>query len=187
MWGKIKHLGYDENGEVKSWVYCFLTFIVVAWGILGIYRFIVGTPPSEKILSKPYASVMGNTLSLDDSLHWASYGFTKDASLSGMAKFRDVDLDWKKIDASDLPKEIKSRLTQSDVDLVVYEADVDESLAKGVTDVKHYVILRHFHENNTEQLRYVFTVVKIKNSEPKVYDLEDSVNFTTAYLVTRGK
>ena len=104
-----------------------------------------------------------------------------------MAKFRDVDLDWKKIDASKLPKEIKSQLRQADVDLVVYVADVDESLAKGVTDVKHYVILRHFHENDSEQLQYVFTVVKTKNSEPKVYDLEDSVNFTTAYLVTRGK
>ena len=175
-----KKIGYNEDGTLKSWVSISLSVVIFIMVIGGLYGLLADNPPSD-------VSVMGNTLSLDDSLHWASYGFTKDASLSGMAKFRDVDLDWKKIDASDLPKEIKSRLTQSDVDLVVYVADVDESLAKGVTDVKHYVILRHFHENNTEQLRYVFTVVKIKNSEPKVYDLEDSVNFTTAYLVTRGK
>lgn len=182
-----KKIGYNEDGTLKSWVSISLSVVIFIMVIGGLYGLLADNPPSDKILSKPYVSVMGNTLSLDDSLHWASYGFTKDASLSGMAKFRDVDLDWKKIDASDLPKEIKSRLTQSDVDLVVYVADVDESLAKGVTDVKHYVILRHFNENNTEQLRYVFTVVKMKGSEPKVYDLEDSVNFTTAYLVTRGK
>nr|DAP72898.1 MAG TPA: hypothetical protein [Caudoviricetes sp.] len=182
-----KKFGYNEDGTMKTWLAVSFSLLVVILAIGGLLRIFVDNPPSEKILSKPYASVMGHTLSLDDSLHWASYGFTKDASLSGMAKFRDVDLDWKKIDASKLPKEIKSQLRQADVDLVVYVADVDESLANGVTDVKHYVILRHFHENNTEQLRYVFTVVKIKNSEPKVYDLEDSVNFTTAYLVTRGK
>lgn len=182
-----KKFGYNEDGTMKTWLAVSFSLLVVILAIGGLLRIFVDNPPSEKILSKPYASVMGHTLSLDDSLHWASYGFTKDASLSDMAKFRDVDLDWKKIDASKLPKEIKSQLRQADVDLVVYVADVDESLAKGVTDVKHYVILRHFHENDSEQLQYVFTVVKTKNSEPKVYDLEDSVNFTTAYLVTRGK
>ena len=182
-----KKFGYNEDGTMKTWLAVSFSLLVVILAIGGLLRIFVDNPPSEKILSKPYASVMGHTLSLDDSLHWASYGFTKDASLSGMAKFRDVDLDWKKIDASKLPKEIKSQLRQADVDLVVYVADVDESLAKGVTDVKHYVILRHFHENDSEQLQYVFTVVKTKNSEPKVCDLEDSVNFTTAYLVTRGK
>lgn len=182
-----KKIGYNEDGIMKTWLASLSVFVIVFMVVGGLYCLLADNPPSDKILSKPYASVMGHTLSLDDSLHWASYGFTKDASLSGMAKFRDVDLDWKKIDASKLPKEIKSQLRQADVDLVVYVADVDESLAKGVTDVKHYVILRHFHENDSEQLRYVFTVVKIKNSEPKVYDLEDSVNFTTAYLVTRGK
>ena len=104
-----------------------------------------------------------------------------------MSKFRDVDLDWKKIDAKDLPREVKSQLSQSDVDLKVYVADVDESLAKGVTDVKHYVIIRHFNENNSDRLSGVYTVIKTKGSEPKVQTLEDAVNFTTAYLVTRGK
>lgn len=186
MWEKIKHFGHDENGEVKSWVYCVLTLIVVVWGILGIYRFIVGTPPSDKILSQKYTNVLGSELSLEDSLRYASYGFTKDASTKGISKFKDVDLDWDKIDSKDLPKEVKSHLSQSDVDLTVYVADVDESLMKGVTEVKHYVIIRHFHENNSDRLSNVYTVVKLKDGGVKVFTLGDAIRFINAHLTVKG-
>ena len=172
----LKNLFYDADGSIKTWV-AFLSIFVVGFMIIGgLYCMLADNPPPEKILSQQYTTVVGKNLTLDDSLHYASYGFTKDASINGMSKFRDVDLDWKKIDAKDLPREVKSQLSQSDVDLKVYVADVDESLAKGVTDVKHYVIISG-----------VYTVIKTKGSEPKVQTLEDAVNFTTAYLVTRGK
>lgn len=183
----LKNLFYDADGSIKTWV-AFLSIFVVGFMIIGwLYCMLADNPPPEKILSQQYTTVVGKNLTLDDSLHYASYGFTKDASINGMSKFRDVDLDWKKIDAKDLPREVKSQLSQSDVDLKVYVADVDESLAKGVTDVKHYVIIRHFNENNSDRLSGVYTVIKTKGSEPKVQTLEDAVNFTTAYLVTRGK
>lgn len=183
----LKNFAYNEDGSMKTWVAFLSVFVIVFMIIGGLYCLLADNPPSDKILSQQYTTVVGKNLTLDDSLHYASYGFTKDASISGMSKFRDIDLDWKKIDAKDLPREVKSQLSQSDVDLKVYVADVDESLAKGVTDVKHYVIIRHFNENNSDRLSGVYTVIKTKGSEPKVQTLEDAVNFTTAYLVTRGK
>jgi len=181
---------YNADGSVREWVYIVLS-IAFLFVVIGGYHFILAdNPPSDKILSKQYTNVLGKNLTLDESLHYASYGFTKDATTKGVSKFRDVDLDWKKIDAKDLPREVKSQLSQSDVDLKVYVADVDESLTKGVTDVKHYVIIRHFNENNSDRLSGVYTVIKMKGSngsETKVQTLEDAVNFTTAYLVTRGK
>lgn len=181
---------YNADGSVREWVYIVLS-IAFLFVVIGGYHFILAdNPPSDKILSKQYTNVLGKNLTLDESLHYASYGFTKDATTKGVSKFRDVDLDWKKIDAKDLPREVKSQLSQSDVDLKVYVADVDESLTKGVTDVKHYVIIRHFNENNSDRLSGVYTVIKMKGSngsETKVQTLEDAVNFTTSYLVTRGK
>ena len=178
---------YNEDGSVRDWVYIVLS-VVFLFVVIGGYRLLLAdNPPSDEILSKPYVSVMSSTLSLDDSLHYASYGFTKDASVKGLSKFRDVDLDWDKIDEKNLPTEVKSHLSQSDVDLKVYVADVDESLAKGVKEVKHYVLVRHFYENNSDRLSDVYTVIKLKDGSTKVYTLEDAVNFTTAYLVTRGK
>lgn len=181
---------YNADGSVREWVYIVLS-IAFLFVVIGGYHFILAdNPPPDKILSKQYTNVLGKNLTLDESLHYASYGFTKDATTKGVSKFRDVDLDWKKIDAKDLPREVKSQLSQSDVDLKVYVADVDESLTKGVTDVKHYVIIRHFNENNSDRLSGVYTVIKMKGSngsETNVQTLEDAVNFTTAYLVTRGK
>ena len=186
----LKNLFYDADGSIKTWV-AFLSIFVVGFMIIGgLYCMLADNPPPEKILSQQYTTVVGKNLTLAERLHYASYGFTKDATTKGVSKFRDVDLDWKKIDAKDLPREVKSQLSQSDVDLKVYVADVDESLTKGVTDVKHYVIIRHFNENNSDRLSGVYTVIKIKGSngsETKVQTLEDAVNFTTAYLVTRGK
>lgn len=183
----FKNLFYGEDGSVKNWVVLLSVFVVGFMIIGGLYCTLADNPPSDKILSQNYATVLGRNLTLDDSLYWASYGLTKDASVNNMKKFRDIDLDWDKIDEKKLPKEVKSQLSQSDVDLKVYVADVDESLAKGVKDVKHYVLIRHFHENNSDRLSAVYTVVKFKDGGTKVMSLEDAVNFTTAYLVTRGK
>ena len=181
----LKNFAYNEDGSMKTWVAFLSVFVIVFMIIGGLYCLLADNPPSDKILSQKYTTVLGKNLTLDDSLHYASYGFTKGATLNGVAKFKDVDL--KKIDAKDLPREVKSQLSQSDVDLKVYVADVDESLTNGVTDVKHYVIIRHFNENNSDRLSGVYTAIKTKGSEPKVQSLEDAVNFTTAYLVTRGK
>lgn len=183
----FKNLFYNEDGSVKDWVVLLSVFVVGFMVIGGLYCTLADNPPPDKILSQNYTTVVGKNLTLEDSLYWASYGFTKDASVNGMQKFRDIDLDWDKISAKDLPKEVKSQLTQSDVDLKVYVADVDESLAKGIKDVKHYVIIRHFNENNSDRLRSVYTVVKLKDGETKLYTLEGAVNFTTAYLVVKGK
>jgi len=178
---------YNADGSVREWVYIVLS-IAFLFVVIGGYHFILAdNPPSDKILSKQYTTVLGRNLTLDDSLHYASYGFTSGATIDGVKKIKDVDLDWKKIDVNDLPKEVKSKLSQSDVDLKVYVADVDESLAKGVTDVKHYVLVKHFYENNSDRLSAVYTVIKTKDNGTKVQTLEDAVNFITAYLVTRGK
>lgn len=178
---------YNEDGSVKDWVYIVFS-IVFLFVVIGGYKCIFAdNPPSDKILSQQYTNVLGKNLTLDDSLHYASYGFIDGASTKDVSKFKDVDLDWDKIGEKDLPAEVKSKLSQSDVDLTVYVADVDESLAKGVKEIKHYVLVRHFHENNSDRLSKVFTVIKLKDGSIKVLTLDDAVNFATAYLVTRGK
>lgn len=182
----FKNLFYNADGSVREWVYIVLS-IAFLFVVIGGYRFILAdNPPPEKILSQQYTNVLGKNLNLDDSLYYASYGFTEDATTKGVSKFRDVDLDWKKIDAKDLPTEVKSHLSQSDVDLTVYVADVDESLIKGITDVKHYVLVRHFNENNSDRLSGVYTVVKLKDGGVKVFTLDDAIRFITAHLVTKG-
>ena len=181
-----KKFGYNEDGTMKTWLavsFSALVFIMVIGGILSL---VVDMPPSDSLLEKPYTSVMGDTLTLNDSLLYASYGFTKEPTISGMKEFRNIDLDWSKMKVGDTPKEVKARLGGIDGDLSVYEADVDESLNKDIKVVRHYVVVKHTFKE-PDMVVKVLTYVKGKNGNVKVLSLEDSVRFTTAYLVTRGK
>lgn len=57
---------------------------------------------------------------------------------------------------------------------------------RGVTEVKHYVIIRHFHENNSDRLSNVYTVVKLKDGGVKVFTLGDAIRFINAHLTVKG-
>ena len=185
MWEKIKHFGYDENGEVKSWVYCVLFLIFVMWCVGGIYRFIVGTPPSDKIMNTQYSIVLCQNLTLKDSLLYASYGFTQNPTVAKMKDFKDVDIDWKKIDKKDVPERVLKQYGDVEKGTDIYEGDVDESLAKGVDFVKHYVFVT-FTDGEGTHLDSAYTLITLKDGSEKVKSLEGAVNFTTALLITRG-
>ena len=186
MWEKFKRLGYGENGEVKSWVYCVLFLIFVMWCVGGIYRFIVGTPPSDKIMNTQYSIVLGQNLTLKDSLLYASYGFTQNPTVAKMKDFKNIDIDWKKVDKKDVPERVLKQYGDLEKGTDIYEGDVDESLAKGVKSVKHYVFVT-FTDGEGTHLDQAYTYIENKNGSEKLLSLEGAVNFTTAYLITRGK
>lgn len=182
MWEKFV---YDENGEVKHWVYCVVTllFMLCIGGIIN--RFIVGTPPSDKIMNTQYTIVLGQNLTLKDSLLYASYGFTQNPTVAKMKDFKNIDIDWKKVDKKDVPERVLKQYGDVEKGTDIYEGDVDESLAKGVDSVKHYVFVT-FTDGEGTHLDSAYTFITLKDGSEEVKSLEGAVNFTTAYLITRG-
>lgn len=183
MWEKFV---YDENGEVKHWAYCVVTLLVMMCIGGIIYRFIVGTPPSDKIMNTQYSIVLGQNLTLKDSLLYASYGFTQNPSVAKMKDFKNIDIDWKKVDKKDVPDRVLKQYGDVEKGTDIYEGDVDESLAKGVKSVKHYVFVT-FTDGEGTHLDSAYTFITLKDGSEKVKSLEGAVNFTTALLITRGK